>query len=172
MATEAVVQDGFLSLGFDDRVMLCTEMVALAGNDATPTSVDESVLAAAPVPEGSLIDVYSVTSSSHPGNGDAGRGATPPTIVQFTCRNSHIHEVVDKCYARDQETRKPKVHVWIFRVSNPDGETLDYRFRARIKTVGSYGNGDENDVVTIFLTSIDRHPTIIRSQARARQAHE
>lgn len=169
MATEAVAQEGFLSFGFEDRVMLCTEVAALAGSDATAASVDGSVLAAAPVPEGSLIDIHSVTSSSHPGNGDADGGHAPPFMVQFTCRNPRIHDVVDKCYVRDRETRKPKVHVWTFRVSDPCGETLDYRFRARIKTMGWYGNGDENDVVTVFLTSLDRHPTIIRPHANSRQ---
>lgn len=169
MVTEAVAQEGFLSFGFENRVMLCTEVEALAGSDATAASVDESVLAAAPVPEGSLIAIHSVTSSAHPGNGDADGGHAPQIIVQFTCRNPRIHDVVDKCYVRDQETRKPKVHVWTFRVSDPRGETLDYRFRARIKTMGSYGNGDENDVVTVFLTPLDRHPTITRPQAHARQ---
>jgi len=35
MATEAVAQEGFLSFGFGDRVMLCTDMVALSGSNAT-----------------------------------------------------------------------------------------------------------------------------------------
>jgi len=147
--------------------MLCTEMVALAGSDAAAAPVDESVLAAAPVPEGSLIDIHGVTSSARPSNGDADGKHVPPALVQFTCRNPRIHGVVDKCYVRDRETRKPRVHVWTFRVSTPRGETLDYRFRARIKTMGSYGNGDENDVVTVFLTALDRHPTITRPQAHA-----
>lgn len=159
MVAEAVVQEeAFLSLGFESRIMLCAEPAALAGSAATASTVDESVLAAVPVPEGSLIPISDVTSDTHPASG----GNAPATTVKITCRDPRIRDAVAKCYERDRETQRQKVRVWVFRVTDSSGETLDYRFRALLGGAASFGKGDEHDVVGVFLTPLDRRPTVTK----------
>jgi len=163
MVAEAVVQEGaFLSLGFEDRIMLCAEPAALDGRDATAPTADESVLAAAPVPEGSMIPISDVTSDTHPVSGGT-RGEDAPTItVKITCRDPRIRDAVAKCYERDKETQRQKVRVWVLRATNSYGETLDYRFRALLGGAASFGKGDEHDVISVFLTPLDRRPTVTK----------
>ncbi|MDD9813538.1 MAG: hypothetical protein OXU37_04640 [Thaumarchaeota archaeon] len=162
MVAEAVVQEeAFLSLGLEHRIMLCTEVTALAGDHATAPEADESVLAGVPVPEDSLIPVSDVTSETHPAE-DGADGGVPETTVKLTCRNPRIHDAVARCYERDRETQRQKVRVWVLRATDSYGDTLDYRFRARLAGAVSFGKGDEHDVVGVFLTPLDRRPTITK----------
>jgi len=71
VTTEAVARVSFIDADYTHRIMLCTEMEELVGDDATGSSVDASVLAAAPVPEGSLIPISEITASAAQARGDA-----------------------------------------------------------------------------------------------------
>jgi len=151
-----------LSLGFEDRIMLCAEPAALDGRDATAPTADESVLAAAPVPEGSLIRIDDVTSSVSQGDGGAGAGNPARAMVRLVCRDGRIHRAITASSRLDLTTRARNVMVWVLRVTSPDGITLDYRFRATLGAVASYGGDRGNEVVNVFLDTLDERPTVTR----------
>lgn len=166
MVAEAVVQEeAFLSPGPADIVMLCTEPVALAGSDAEAAKVDGSVLAAAPVPEGSLIYIDDVASSISQDDGDAGNGSPPRATVRLTCSDSRIHKAIAMSSRLDLSTRTRHVMVWVLRVTTPDGISTDYRFRAKLGAVGSYGGARSDEVVNVFLDTLDERPTVTRPKS-------
>lgn len=163
MVAEAVVQEeAFLSVGPADVLMLCTEPVALAGSDAKAAKADESVLAAAPVPEGSLVYIDDVTSSISQDGGGADAGNPARATVRLICRDARIHKAIAASSRLDPSTRTRNVMVWVLRVKTPDGISTDYRFRATLEAVASYGGNRGTDVVNVFLDALDRRPTATR----------
>ena len=165
MVAEAVVQEeAFLSPTWADIVMLCTDMVALTGPDATFAPVDESVLAEVPVPKDSLIHIDGVTSFAPEGDGDDGSGDPPRASVRLTCSDARIKKVIEASRRLDPATRTRNVMVWILRVTTPDGAVLDYRFRATLGAMVSYGGPRGDEVVNVFLDTFDVRPTVTRPQ--------
>ena len=165
MVAEAVAQEkAFLSPALADVVMLCTDVVALTGPDATFAPVDESVLAAVPVPKDSLIYIDGVTSFAPEGDGDDGSGDPPRASVRLTCSDARINKAIATSYRLDPATRTKNVMVWILRVTTPYGDVLDYRFRAKLGGVVSYGGPRGDEVVNIFLETLDERPTVTRPQ--------
>ena len=165
MVAEAVVQEeAFLSPALADIVMLCTDVVALTGPDATFAPVDESVLAAVPVPKDSLIYIDGVASFAPEGDGEDGSGDPPRASVRLTCRDARINKAIAASHRLNPATRTKNVMVWVLRVTTPDGAVLDYRFRAKLGGVVSYGGPRGDEVVNIFLDTLDERPTVTRPQ--------
>lgn len=166
MVAEAVVQEeAFLSPGPADVVMLCTEPAVLTGRDANAAKVDESVLASASVPEGSLVYIDDVTSSVPQGDGDDGTGSPPRAMVRLTCRDARINKAITASSRLDPSTRTRNVMVWVLRVTTPDGISVDYRFRATLDAVASYGGARGDEVVNVFLDTLDERPTVTRPRS-------
>lgn len=163
MVAGAVVQEeAFLSPGPADVLMLCTKPVALAGSDAKAAKADESVLAAATVPEGSLVYIDDVTSSISQDGGGAGAGNHARATVRLICRDARIHDAIAESSRLDPSTRTRNVMVWVLRVTTPDGISTDYRFRATLEAVASYGGDRGDEVVNVFLDALDERPTATR----------
>lgn len=164
MATEAVTQAGFIDADYTHRIMLCTEMVELTGDDAVGGSVDASVLAAAPVPEGSLIPISEITAAVAQAKGGADGKNTPRVALRVICRDPRILDVTRTAFVVDPVTQRERVLVWVFRVTDPDGVTRDHRFRARLRSVASYEEGPGR-VYNVFLYSYDARPTVTEPEA-------
>lgn len=164
VAAEAVAQAGFIDADYTHRIMLCTEMVELTGGNAADGSVDPSVLAAAPVPEGSLIPISEIAASVAQAGGDADGRNTPRVALRVICRDPKILDVTRVAFVVDPTTQRERVLVWVFRVTDPDGVTRDYRFRARLRSVASYEEGPGR-VYNVFLYSYDAHPTVTDPEA-------
>lgn len=159
VATKAVERADFIDAGYAHRIMLCTEMAELTGDDAAGGSVDASVLAAVPVPEGSLIPISEIAASVAQAKGDADGRNTPRVALRVICRDPGILDVTGVAFVVDPATQRERVHVWVFRVTDPDGVTRDHRFRARLRSVASYEEGPGR-VYNVFLYSYDARPTV------------
>jgi len=122
------------------------------------------VLAAAPVPEGSLIPISEITASAAQARGDADGKNTPRVALRVICRDPRIQDVTRVAFGVDPATRMGLVHVWVFRVTDPDGVTRDYRFRTRLRSVTSYEEGPGR-VYNVFLYSYDARPTVTEPEA-------
>jgi len=151
-----------LSPGPADIVMLCVEPALLTGSSANAAKVDESVLAAAPVPKGSLVYIDDVTSSVSQVDGGDGSGSPPCATVRLTCRDARIHKAITASSRLDPSTRTRNVMVWALRVTTPDGISSDYRFRATLGAVASHGGAHGDEVVNVFLDTLDERPTVTR----------
>lgn len=122
------------------------------------------MLAAAPVPEGSLIPISEITASAAQARGDADGKNTPRVALRVICRDPRIQDVTRVAFGVDPATRMGLVHVWVFRVTDPDGVTRDYRFRTRLRSVTSYEEGPGR-VYNVFLYSYDARPTVTEPEA-------